>query len=147
VNKIRDFFLYIKANFFIIILIAITVFLFTVYVYTSPKSPPCSFCNEEESTFQNVLEYENLCDNCYSHLEWYLLEELYDSGKMEDFIKERDGALIYERGELYDIYALGFQNGYTKGLSKTVDGEVEDIVDQYNFELLQQVFDSYWEQE
>ncbi len=157
-NKIKDFLSYVKSNYLKIIGYSCCILcaILVLIAAFAPKTPICDHCEENEATQYCPFDYSQLCDDCYEHLEWYFLEDLFNDGSLEEFLNDMDVLLIHEAEDLQKIYTYGYYNGHFKidgiydneaeelGVTDNENQEVQEVINEQYYKKLKEYFESCW---
>ena len=82
----------------------------------------------------------DVCEYC-SDEEWYI-EELFNSGRMQEYLEQKGYIVFSDNQEPYGIYAYGFLSRFEKGESGVIDEEVEEFLG-WDYEKLEQEYGEY----
>lgn len=101
----------------------------------------CPACGRETSgKYTCPVCYSKVCNYCSD--DDHYLEEMYNSGKMEQYLTERGYIVLPEKQSAFSLYAYGFLSGYAKGADGVIDDEVNEL-SAWDFDLLQKEYGIY----
>lgn len=105
------------------------------------QKKPCPACGREvNELYECPICYMDVCEYC-SDEEWYI-EELFNSGRMQEYLEQKGYIVFSDNQEPYGIYAYGFLSGFEKGESGVIDEEVEEFLG-WDYEKLEQEYGEY----
>lgn len=102
--------------------------------------PKCPICEERNELLNCPICYNKVCVECFC--EEYYVENLYNSGKMEEYLEERGYVVFPETQDAFSVYAYGFLSGYQKGKDGIMDDEVEEFLG-WDYEWLNSNYGAY----
>lgn len=125
-----------KKPFFFIVCFTFT---FIVFLSSCVRMYTCPSCGGKVSQlYECPICSRSVCLYCVDD-EWYL-ENLYNSGIMEEYLREHGYVVFSELQDAYDLYGYGFVSGYMKGIDGIYDDEVSEFFDGYDYDRLDETY-------